>query len=263
VVLLLVGLAAGLGYAALSPRMGASPGESVLFVGNSLTYVGNTPAIYSALAAANGKHAPSDMIVRGGARLAQRVADGSVANALASGRYRHLVIQERGGDLVGGFGTQAEEESRVAIQALGELGRKHGVQVHMLGSYQPASGSRHLVDAESAAAGAAGVQYIEISETLQTLMQTHPGMHWFPPGDFHPGKDLALLNAVRVHQAIHGTLPAAESLAVQAPIYASTSGLDEVLRPSDAPAPLAATPGSIAYPAESLAVLVSQLEEAP
>src|SRR5690606_32452557 len=58
-------------------------GAHVLFVGNSLTYVANTPAVYSALAAANGHPTRSDMIVRGGATLAERVADGSVERALA------------------------------------------------------------------------------------------------------------------------------------------------------------------------------------
>ena len=57
----------------------ASPPDRVLFVGNSLTYVGNVPAVFSALAEANGTPMPSDMIVKGGATLSERVADGSVA----------------------------------------------------------------------------------------------------------------------------------------------------------------------------------------
>lgn len=56
--------------------------QRLLFVGNSLTYVGNLPAVYSALAIDNGHAVASDMIVRGGATLSQRVDDGSVARGV-------------------------------------------------------------------------------------------------------------------------------------------------------------------------------------
>ena len=58
------------------------PEQRVLFVGNSQLYVGNMPAVFAALASANGHPVASDMIVRGGASLADRVADGSIAAAL-------------------------------------------------------------------------------------------------------------------------------------------------------------------------------------
>jgi 3-polyprenyl-4-hydroxybenzoate decarboxylase len=60
--------------------------DRVLFVGNSLTYVGNLPAVFEALSNANGMPVASDMIVQGGATLAQRLDDGSVAQALAMNR---------------------------------------------------------------------------------------------------------------------------------------------------------------------------------
>jgi hypothetical protein len=50
------------------PRMPTAPLE-VLFVGNSLTYVGNTPAVFDALTRASGRPSSSDMIVQGGAAL--------------------------------------------------------------------------------------------------------------------------------------------------------------------------------------------------
>lgn len=55
-----------------------------LFVGNSLTYVGNLPAVFSALSSANGRTVTGDMIVRGGATLSQRVANGSATDAPGS-----------------------------------------------------------------------------------------------------------------------------------------------------------------------------------
>ena len=109
--------------------------QRVLFVGNSLTYVGNLPAVYSALAADNGHTVHSDMIVRGGATLSQRVADGSVARALESDRYAVIVLQERGGDLMCSFGPGSCVDSRAAIKALVALVREHGADVVLLGTY--------------------------------------------------------------------------------------------------------------------------------
>ena len=238
---------------------GDRPSEAtkVLFVGNSLTYVGNVPAIYSALASQNGLTSPSDMIVKGGATLAQRTADGSVARALEAGDYSHLIVQERGGDLMCAFGADACAESRDAVMALAALGRRHGVPVLLLGTYQPdPSASQRLVEAESAAAGAAGIPYIEVSETLRMLREAEPQLAWFADDGFHPGRDLALLNAILAYQAIHDSHPAPATLTVRAPIYDSTSGLDETLRSSVSPPPLAATPMQIQYTSELMARLI-------
>lgn len=234
--------------------------ERVLFVGNSLTYVGNVPAIYSALAAANGRPATSDMIVRGGATLAQRVADGSVARALAARKYTALVLQERGGDLMCSFGPDSCIQSREAIKALASLAKQQGVAVVLLGTYQPhPAASRNLVEKESSAAEAAGIAYIEVSEKLQLLRRVAPELAWFATDGIHPGKDLALLNAMLVHQTLHGSLQKPRPLTVTAPIYGSTSGLTEALRQADAPPPLPDTPGEVRYTLDTLEKLLNTI----
>lgn len=239
-------------------RPAPAPETRVLFVGNSLTYVGNLPAVYSALATANGHRTHSDMIVRGGATLSQRVADGSVAQALASGDYDVLVLQERGGDLMCGFGPDACEESRDALAALVALATKHGARTVLLGTYQPGpAASKRLVDAESAAAQAAGIAYVEVSETLAALQARHPGLAWFDEDGMHPGGDLALLNAMQLYRKLHGEPPAPAALTVSAPIYAPRSGLEQTLRAADAPPPLPDTPRRADYPRETLDVLLA------
>lgn len=239
------------------------PSQRVLFVGNSLTYVGNVPAIYSALAAANGHPVASDMIVRGGATLAQRVADGSVARALATRKYSTLVVQERGGDLTCSFGPDSCIQSRQAIQALATLAGKHGVAVVLLGTYQPhPAASRNLIEKESAAAAEAGIPYVEVSGKLQHLRSVAPDMTWFAADGMHPGKDLALLNAMLVYRALHGALPEPRPLTVTAPIYGSTSGLTETLRRADAPPPLPDTPGEVRYTSGTLKTLLDTIGSA-
>jgi hypothetical protein len=239
--------------------------ERVLFVGNSLIYVGNTPAVYSALSTANGHPSSSDMIVRGGATLAQRVADGSVARALATGSYTALVVQERGGDLLCSYGSESCIESEAAIRALAGLARQRGMPIVMLGTYQQrsASASQSLVGAEEAVAREAGILYAEVSEKLRRLQDQEPGFVWFAPDGGHPGKDLALLNAMLVYQALNGALPEARDMTVAAPIYGATSGLDEELRGATDPPPLPdITPDKVHYASGTMGTLVRFLGRA-
>ena len=233
---------------------------SVLFVGNTLTYVGNTPAVFDALAAANGTAVSSDMIVKGGATLTQRVNDGSVARALAAKRYNAVVLQERGGDLMCSFGPSSCGESRKAIKVIVSLAKSSGAKVYLLGTYQgnPAA-SRSLVAEESAAAAAAGIPYLEVSEKLQLLRSAAPAMGWQASDGMHPGPDLALLNAASLHQALFGKLPRPSALTVHAPIYGTTSGLTEVLRSAEDPAPLATTPRTVEYSEKSLDTVLQSL----
>jgi hypothetical protein len=233
---------------------------SVLFVGNSLTYVGNAPAVFDALAAINGALVSSDMIVKGGATLAQRVNDGSVARALAAKRYDAVVLQERGGDLMCSFGPSSCADSRQAIRAIVSLARNAGVKAYLLGTYQGnPTASIALLAAESKAAAEAGIPYIEVSGKLQLLRSAAPAMGWQAPDGMHPGPGLALLNAVVLHQALLGKLPRPAAFAVNAPIYGTTSGLTETLRIAEDPPPLATTPRSIKYSAESLQIVLRSL----
>ncbi len=234
------------------------PADRVLFVGNSLTYVGNVPAVFSALAEANGNPIASDMIVKGGATLTQRVSDGSVARALDEHKYTGLVLQERGGDLMCSFGPDSCVQSRDALKALAALAKENGVHVVLLGTYQPhPAASQRLIKEESSAAAEAGIPYIEVSEKLRQLRHSAPELTWFATDGMHPGKDLALLNAVLIHKALRGSLPKPVSLTVKAPIYGSTSGLTETLRHADAPPPLPDTPNEVHYSPETLKKLLA------
>lgn len=236
--------------------------ERILFVGNSLTYYGNVPALYAALGIANGHPTRSDMIVEGGATLSQRVVDGSVERALSTRKYDALVIQERGGDLLCSFGPESCVESRAAIRKMAHLAQHEGIKIVMLGSYQPnPEVSLQLVEKESAAAGESSVTYAEVSETLRQLTVSAPHLTWFAADGMHPGKDLALLHAILVYQALHGAPPEATPLQTNAPIYGQDSGLEAQLRRADAPAPHAGTPTGTKYTSATVALILKTIAE--
>ncbi|WP_282277441.1 SGNH/GDSL hydrolase family protein [Stenotrophomonas sp. PS02297] len=238
----------------------ASP-QRILFVGNSLTYVGNLPATFAAMAKANGHDVRSAMIVQGGATLAQRVADGSVQRALASYRPAVLVLQERGGDLMCLPDEDACRQSRQAVRTLARAGREAGARVLLLGSYQShPRASAAIVGNERAAATQAGIGYVEISESLRRLSGEAGSLAWHDADGVHPGPALTLLDAIQLHRALFGAFPT-QGFEVAAPIYTPGSGLHAELRDADAAAPRPAeTPQGIRHDNAMIGRLNSMLD---
>jgi hypothetical protein len=199
----------------------------VLFVGNSLTYVGNLPAVFDALSAANGRHSAGDMIVAGGATLTDRVKDGAVATALAANKYSFVVLQERGGDFTCNFGPDSCESARKALSVLVNLARQHGATALLLGTYQALpDASKEIVVAESRAARTNHIGYVFVSEKLRAARTALPQLQWFASDGMHPGHELALLDALLLYERIYDAHPTAAGFSVEAPIYTPKSGLN-------------------------------------
>ncbi|WP_417068624.1 hypothetical protein [Niveibacterium terrae] len=201
--------------------LAAGEGETrFLFVGNSLSYVGNLPAVFDALCRANGHAVHSEMLVEGGATLADRVADSSVRLQLSAARYDYLVLQERGGDLIGGFGEEARLSSLAATTELTEIARRAGVQPLYLGTYQKLEAfSEQLVAAERELSGPLKLRFVPVSSGLVRGLRDYPELAWFARDGQHPGPDLTLLQAVRLYREVYGALPREQTLDVVAPIY--------------------------------------------
>jgi hypothetical protein len=182
----------------------------VLFVGNSLTYVGNLPGVFDALSAANGRPVSSDMIAAGGATLTHWVEDGSVSRALSRNKYSYVILQERGGDFACGFGPEVCVNARRSLDALAKLARAHHVTPLLLGTYQALpEASKEITDAESKAASTVGIDYVSISERLGVARDALPDEPWFAPDGMHPGSELTLMDALLLYERIQGRHPAA------------------------------------------------------
>ena len=68
---------------------------SVLFIGNSYTYVNDLPKTFAALAAAKGVHATVDSITEGGAPLEAHARNPRVAEKLRERAWDFVVLQEQ------------------------------------------------------------------------------------------------------------------------------------------------------------------------
>lgn len=200
-------------------RAGAPRPLQVLFVGNSLTYVGNLPAVFGALAGANGHPVHTDMLVKGGATLTQWLDSGAVQRALEAGRYDYVVLQERGNDFACGFGPQVCRDSRHTLRALCAAVRANGARPILMGTYQIGQkASEAIVAAESKAAHDNGMPYLSVSGRLDEGRRKVPYADWFAKAG-HPGHDLVLLEAVLLYRQLYGTMPEAKALDVRAPMF--------------------------------------------
>src|SRR5882672_912703 len=258
----LMALALGLAIAPCACSGAEKPEDDigVLFVGNSLTYVGNLPAVLDALASTNGRHTSSEMIVAGGATLTDRVNDGTVERALSKGNYSFVFLQERGGDFMCGFGPKVCEDSRRSLESLAAMARQHGAVPVLIGTYQGDPGaSEEIVQAESKAALASGVDYISVSDRLQRGRSSEPEMEWFAADGMHPGHDLILMEALLLYEHLFDGPPTNSGLVVDAPMYSPSSGLTPDLRSASAPAPREGTPFGKRYDSDRVARLMKLL----
>lgn len=191
----------------------------ILFIGNSLTYVNNLPAVVTSLAAANGRAVQSAMLVKGGATLTLWLDSGAVPRALAAAHYDYVVLQERGNDFACGFGPQVCKDSRHALHALAQIARDRGARPVLMGTYQVShDASEALAAAEWKAAAANDVPYIDVSGPLNTGRERMPYDNWFAKAG-HPGHALVLLEAVLLYQQLYGAPPTAQAVAVRVPMF--------------------------------------------
>jgi len=187
----------------------------VLFVGNSVIYTNNLPAVFERIVATQSLASEYrvDMFARGGATLTELVQDVRILDLLASSRYDIVVLQERGGDDLCVLASADRETAscKALIDShvrLARLVRTYGGQVLYLGTYQLAPGaSQALVRAERSLATQMLAQYVEISEGLRNLRESQPQLPWLHVDKGHPGIATTALMGVRIYETLTGNSP--------------------------------------------------------
>jgi hypothetical protein len=228
----------------------------VLFLGNSITYVGNLPAVFAAICQASGHACSVEMIVKGGAALSDRVADRTLERVDVANHFDYLVLQERGGDLIELPDTAAKMSAQRAAEALVKTARRLGMKPILMGTYQPGPASASLVAAESALSAKLHIPHVSVSNYLDCGKREDSSLRWFYSDGMHPGSDLTLMMAVGLHREIFGTYPPAVALDVRAPVYSASSGLTSD-KFAGAQALRAGTASSISYDAATVQSVVA------
>ena len=70
------------------------PGNNVLFIGNSLTYANDLPAVVAAVAQSGGVTLQVRGLTAANHALVDFVLDGSAPRAIAQGGWKHVVLQQ-------------------------------------------------------------------------------------------------------------------------------------------------------------------------
>ncbi len=102
----------------------AGPPKTILFIGNSFTYVNDLPGLFTKLARSGGKLVAAGMVAPGGYKLIQHVNDGNTIQKLNSQKWDMVVLQEQSQ-------TPAIEDDKYdimypAIRSFNEMIRKAG-----------------------------------------------------------------------------------------------------------------------------------------
>lgn len=196
---------------------GKNESVRMLFVGNSLIYVGNLPAVVDALAGANGRFVKSEMIASGGATLDQHLHEGAAHRAIETSSFDYVVLQERGGDILCAFGPQSCIDATASLAEFSRISQTAGARPIYLGTYQAMpAGSIGIEREEAAAAERLPIAHVAVSEHIRNGVGALPQAAWFADDGMHPGADLTLLKAVLVYREIFGVLPADTAFTVEA-----------------------------------------------
>jgi hypothetical protein len=205
----------------------------VLFVGNSITYTNNLPAIYEALV---GDRIKASMFVKGGARLADELNDARLVQVIRNGGYGTIVVQEQGGLVLCTImpDMRSSPQCRASRQAhlqIAQLAKASGARVFYLGTYQTDPAMSHrLVRVEARLAKEMGAGYIEVSDTLVALAKRNPSRAWYHEGDLHPGPMLTALMAVKLYEGMYGVNPLAKNLCTTNLLFGPKDKLDGLVQ---------------------------------
>ena len=199
----------------------------ILFVGNSVIYTNNLPAVLARIIDAQSDRPAYhvDMFARGGVTLTELGQDPRVLDLLASGRYDVVVLQERGGDDLCVLAPEDREtaECQALIDShirLARLAREHGARVLYLGTYQLAPEvSQALVRAERRLGTQMVAQYVEVSERLRNLRELQSELPWLYVDKGHPGVATTALMGVLLYETLEGSAPLPFELCTRTELY--------------------------------------------
>lgn len=193
--------------------------DSVLWVGNSRTYVGNLPEVYKALVhAVDKREIVAEMLVEGGGELTGRVEDGSVARELDAAHYDVVLLQEHGNYLKCGAGGLNDPKicpsSISAHKKLAVLIRQHGAKAMIMGTMnfvQPNAADVRLLQRgeQSFAKQMQSDGWVEIGNAVLAGIRNEPAWEWIYGDGAHGGHDTTLMMAILTYRHIEGRWPAA------------------------------------------------------
>lgn len=181
----------------------------VLFIGNSLTYTNDLPAMFERIAAVDGRRVTAEMIALPNYSLGDHLSSG-IRATLARKKFDVIVLQQ---------GPSSLDESRQLLIRDAKVFASvvpRSTKIAVLMVWPPRARWRALPDvAEShrlAAEAVSGV-LIPAGTAMQAALERDPQLELFTDDGFHPAMAGTYLAALTVYRTLVGPLP--ESVATQ------------------------------------------------
>jgi len=179
--------------------------KRILFIGNSLTYTNDLPAIVCRLAVAGGKQAVCDSVTGGGFALEDHFGDGRAAQRLRDEQWSIVVLQQ---------GPSALEESRINLREwtakFAELIRAAGGQPALYAVWPEKARSfdfPRVSQSYRLAASDVGGLFFPAGDAWLAAWRRDPTLALYSGDDFHPSTIGSYLAALVIYRVIWGELP--------------------------------------------------------
>jgi hypothetical protein len=217
-----------LGCAALLPAHSqdglATPGEyRVLFVGNSLTYTNNLPALLRSVGASQGARISTETYAAPGGTLSERWRDGKAAEALRTRKFDVVVLQEIGGQ-VGCLASASRTRTAPcaatvqAHEAFATLANERGAKTLLFTTWSQDKRMQGRIDGGMRRlAKDNGASVFNAAGAIASLHDALPASTPYPDGT-HPSTQASLMLALALYRDITGSAPLAKDLRVTAPL---------------------------------------------
>jgi len=168
-----------------APGPGPDPDLRILFIGNSLTYVNNLPAMVRQLGTSNSARPLSvSSVAFGNYSLEDHWNRGDALAAIRRGGWDVVVLQQGPSALPESRANLIEWTSRFAAE-IRNVGARPAVYMVWPGLGRPAAWDS-VTDSYAAAAAASHALLLPAGEALRWAYATDPGMPLFDADGFHP-----------------------------------------------------------------------------
>lgn len=187
----------------------------VLFVGNSLTYTNDLPAMVAAFAEAEARAFEYETIAFPNFSLQDHWYQGDARSALASGRWDVVVMQQGPSSL-----PENQHLLRVWTEHFAEEGRQHGTEpaLYMVWpSAQFASSFPAVVQSYTQAAEAVDGLLLPAGAAWLAAWEHNASLALYSPDNFHPSDMGTYLAALVVYSGLTGTSPVGLPTALDLP----------------------------------------------
>jgi len=184
------------------PGIAAAAPLRLLFIGNSLTYVNDVPALVQAIAKANKEKVETRMVAYPDYSLEDHWNGGDARRALAEGGWSFVVMQQ---------GPSSQPDSRVLlVEYAKRFGKeaarfKTRVAMYMVWTSKSALGFMNGVKLshETAARETGGV-FLPAGEAWRIAWRRDPTLAFYGPDGFHPSKLGSFLAALVIYEGLVG-----------------------------------------------------------